>query len=322
MSKKESYWFSHDSNAANNPKLLALINKYGFEGYGRWWRLLERLRDCDEYRFDISAPFAWEVIGQDLKMTAAEAETFVHDGVEYFQLLETDGKYLWSNSLLNRMEFWEKRREVLRERGRKGGLASGKKRNNEAQVELKSSTTNVKLEPNEANETKPNQTKRDETTLYIVEDGEEVKGEVVMEKEKNVFEVLRNKALADGQHFVLPYVTTGKMNKEQLGDWLAAFNRWLDFTGEQPKEERDYRRHFAAWFKYHDPQKEDPKQYNPAGMPLKQAKVQTQAPISKTVPLPVAIPADKPKGRFSKGDNKFDMYWLKNLRDEVRSMGG
>ena len=50
MSKKESYWFSHDSNAADDPRIVSMIQKYGFESYGRWWRLLERLRACAEYR--------------------------------------------------------------------------------------------------------------------------------------------------------------------------------------------------------------------------------------------------------------------------------
>lgn len=317
MSKKESYWFSHDCNAANNPKLLALRKKYGFEGYGRWWVLLERLRACDEYRFDISMPFAWEVLGQDLELTATEAEAFVRELVDYYGLLQCDEQHLWSDSMLNRMEYWEKRREVLRERGRKGAEATNRKRK-QKELRLSDGTSDVKAKLNQANETKQNQTKQNETTLYNIEDVGEDEEEVFME-EQNVFTVLRNKALADGQKFVLPFIATGKVNKEQLGDWLTAFNSWLAFTGEPVKEEREYRRHFAAWFKYHDPRKEDPKQYNPAAatLPPKAAH-----PATKTVPLPVTIPVDKPKGRFSKSDNKYDMHWLKNLRDEVRSMGG
>lgn len=340
MSKKESYWFSHDSNAANNPKMVALKRKYGYEGYGRWWRLVERLRESADYRYDISVPFAWEVIGQDLDMSAADAEAFVRECIDYYKLLETDGQYFWSSDLDDRMEYWEKRREVLRERGRKGGKARKKKDTNDdskqdastskQDVSTGLSTSIVNLKPKEANETKRNQTKLNETTLlYIEEDeyddddageeGEEEKQEDVMEQHTNVFSALRDKALADDQRFVYAYVSTGKVNKEQLAQWLTAFNRWLEFTGEQVKEERDYRRHFAAWFRYRDVVKEDPAQYNPAT--IHSAK-QEQTPASKTVPLPASIPPDKPKGKFSKGSNRYDMHWLKNLRDEVRSMGG
>lgn len=340
MSKQESYWFSHDSNAANNPKMVALKRKYGYEGYGRWWRLVERLRECADYRYDISVPFAWEVIGQDLDMSAADAESFVRECIDYYQLLETDGQYFWSSDLDDRMEYWEKRREVLRERGRKGGKARRKKDTDEdgdkqdasttkqnASTSLSTSTVNLK--PKEANETKQNQTKQNETTFIYIEEednddnavseeGEEVNKEDVMEQQTNVFSALRDKALADDQRFVYAYVSTGKLSKEQLGKWLTAFNSWLEFTGEQVKEERDYRRHFAAWFRYRDIQREDPEQYNPASI----STPKQQPPATKTVPLPASIPPDKPKGKFSKGSNRYDMHWLKNLRDEVRTMGG
>lgn len=373
MSKKESYWFSHDSDAANNPRLVALIDKYGFEGYGRWWRLLERLRSCDGYRYDTGTAFAWAVLGKDLMLTAAEAEAFVHDCINYFGVLQYDGQYLWSDSLLDRMEFWEKKREVLRERGRKGGEKSGKSRSankNEAQVQdnepvLQKSEAQVSkvmniLSTNEANDTKPNQTKPNQTTLYNREDkriDDEVNFEVMENdtahtdnspEQENGLSILRDRALADDQRFVYAYVSTGRINKAQLADWLTAFNTWLQFTGEDIKEERDYRRHFAAWFRYRDVTREDPRQYSPA---TAGSTTKTELPAAaKTVPLPVAKSLlketqmavddkegkeekNKPagfqlkletdtRGKYSKGDNKFDMYWLKSLRDEVRSMGG
>lgn len=354
MSKKESYWFSHDSNAASEPKMVALIRKYGFEGYGHWWRLQERLRESKDYRYDISVPFAWEVIGEDLHLSAEKAEAFVRECIDYFKLLQCDGQYFWSEDLGERMEFWERRREVLRERGRKGGKARGKKKNdnedtdnsdednNEAQAKQQLSTglstSNTQPEHKQANETKQNETKQNETTdiqagqhpkpLEGLTDDNDVEG--VLEKEEqsiaerdNIFSQLRRRALADDQRFVYPYVSAGRVNKEQLGEWLSAFNKWLQFTGEQVKEERDYRRHFASWFKYRDVRKETPGTYNPAAGVVHTPEQKTiSAPKMKTVPLPVAMPADKPQGKFSKGDNRYDMHWLRGVRDEVRSMGG
>ncbi len=334
MSKKESYWFSHDSNASTNPKLLALIRKYGYEGYGRWWRVLERLRDCDEYKYDISVPFAWEVLGQDLMMEPQDAEAFVRDCIDYYQLLETDGKKFWSESMLDRMEYWEKRREVLRERGRRGAEVTNAKKKKQKEQRLSDGTSEEELRHKTANDTKQNDTKRNETKPNDDEadiiNNEEVFTETNSSTE---LEQLRNRALNDGQRFVLPYVSTGKLNKEQLGDWLTAFNTWLEFTGEDVKTERDYRRHFASWFRYRDVLKEDPRKYNPAGATVQHATATSAPPPpqeptvkrEKTMPLPVLrhnIPKEQPKGKYSKGNNKYDMHWLKNLRDEVRSMGG
>lgn len=45
--KKNTIYFTHDSNARRDPKILALIADYGYEGYGRFWALIEFLREQD-----------------------------------------------------------------------------------------------------------------------------------------------------------------------------------------------------------------------------------------------------------------------------------
>jgi len=47
--KKEAYYFSHDANAQDDPKCMALIDDLGMEGYGIFWALIERLRSEKEY---------------------------------------------------------------------------------------------------------------------------------------------------------------------------------------------------------------------------------------------------------------------------------
>lgn len=170
--------------------------------------------------------------------------------------------------------------------------------------------------------------------LYINEDGKIQKKEVVMNTEaNNVFSTLRNKALADDRRFVLPYLATGRVDKEQLAGWLMAFNRWLQYKEVTVTEERDYRRRFAAWFRLRNPFAEYAADYNPAKDDA------TAVTPAKLVPLPVyqaELPGMEPpaaqgykkvleintRGKYSPRDNKYDMHWLKSLRDEVRSMGG
>ena len=48
MAKKTSY-FSHDSNARNDEKILAVRMRLGAEGYGIYFMLIERLRDESDY---------------------------------------------------------------------------------------------------------------------------------------------------------------------------------------------------------------------------------------------------------------------------------
>ena len=47
---KDAYYFSHDSNARTDPKILAMSSDYNMTGYGWWWVLIEILREQDEYR--------------------------------------------------------------------------------------------------------------------------------------------------------------------------------------------------------------------------------------------------------------------------------
>lgn len=42
-------YFSHDANARNSDKLLAVRIKHGAEGYGIYFMILERLREESDY---------------------------------------------------------------------------------------------------------------------------------------------------------------------------------------------------------------------------------------------------------------------------------
>ena len=52
--KKDAYYFSHDSNAQDDPKCMLLIDQLGMEGYGIFWGLIEKLRAEKDYRLPLS----------------------------------------------------------------------------------------------------------------------------------------------------------------------------------------------------------------------------------------------------------------------------
>ena len=43
-------WFKHETDAIHSEKLTRLINEFGFEGYGRFWRIMEIVAE----RMDVS----------------------------------------------------------------------------------------------------------------------------------------------------------------------------------------------------------------------------------------------------------------------------
>lgn len=247
--KKESQWFSHDSSASADPKLIALTSQYGMTGYGRWWRLVELLRAEDQYKYCITTKFAYSVLSKELMCNVDEAKQFINDCIEEYQLLQTDGAHIWSDSLLHRMQHLDKKRESFSERGKKGM---------EAKLAKKQSLAEAKLKLPQAN----NNTEQNKKPQNISSLG---RGVGVGPGEKcntdDDLEQLKEKLFTDHIHFVHPLLASGKLNEEQLSDWLTAFNRLLAFRGEQPKSEADYRRHFINWFKFRDPAKEDPKTF-------------------------------------------------------------
>lgn len=96
--KKEAYYFSHDSNARQDEKILALRMKHGWEGYGIYWALIEKLRD----ESDFACVKDYNVIAFDLRTDAAKIKSIVED-FRLFQFTE-NGKRFYSESLMKRMD--------------------------------------------------------------------------------------------------------------------------------------------------------------------------------------------------------------------------
>jgi len=117
---KDSYYFQHDSNARNDPKLKALMNTYGLEGYGRFWIIIEMMRESSCYKLEDQA-YVWESLAEYCKAELQEVQKFVDDCVNRYHLLSKneDGSF-YSPALLDRMikldSIRTKRREAARVR--------------------------------------------------------------------------------------------------------------------------------------------------------------------------------------------------------------
>lgn len=113
MPKKTSY-FSHDSNARNDEKILAVRMRHNAEGYGIYFMIVERLRDESDYM----SVKDYNVIAFDLRVDASKVKSIVEDfGLFVFT---DDGKYFYSESLLSRMEMKDESSKKRSEAGKKG----------------------------------------------------------------------------------------------------------------------------------------------------------------------------------------------------------
>ena len=89
---KDAYYFSHDSNARNDQRLMKLRMKYGPEGYGIYFMIIEILRDTEDYKLHISDVLS---ICFDIR----DDEEKVLDVLKNYSLFEFEGDYFHSKSL-------------------------------------------------------------------------------------------------------------------------------------------------------------------------------------------------------------------------------
>lgn len=103
---KEAYYFSHDANARNDPKILAMRSEYGIQGYGIYWTIVEMLREQEEYKLPVKE-YIFNAIAMQVQCkdyAKDDAKRFVESCINDYELFESDDAFFWSNSLLKRMD--------------------------------------------------------------------------------------------------------------------------------------------------------------------------------------------------------------------------
>ncbi|MBA2943189.1 DUF4373 domain-containing protein [Paenibacillus sp. CGMCC 1.16610] len=103
MAKKSVSYFSHDSNARQDPKISEMRSVYGAQGYGWYWILIELMREQKDYKLQLSSKYAFNAFASQMGCDSDTAKQFIDDCVREFHLFESDDHSFWSNSLLQRM---------------------------------------------------------------------------------------------------------------------------------------------------------------------------------------------------------------------------
>lgn len=94
---KKTFYFPHDANARNDEKILAVRMKYGMEGYGIYFALIEKLLESTDYILLKD----YNTIAFELRVGAEKVKSIVED-FGLFQFTE-EGKLFYSESLNSRM---------------------------------------------------------------------------------------------------------------------------------------------------------------------------------------------------------------------------
>ena len=113
----KAYYFSHDSNAKDDPKCMLLIDQLGLEGYGIYWVLVEVLRDQETLKYPLNLV---PILARRYNTTAEKMLTVI----KKYGLFEVVDDEFFSLSLIKRME---KMSNII-EQKRLAGIASAEKR--------------------------------------------------------------------------------------------------------------------------------------------------------------------------------------------------
>ncbi len=111
---KETYYFSHDSNAITDTKILNMRADYGLEGYGLFWAIIEMLRNEEDYKLELDKN-TYRAI-KTLTNTDIDIEKYIKDCINDYQLFMIQDNKFYSNSLLRRMSEKDKKSEIAREK--------------------------------------------------------------------------------------------------------------------------------------------------------------------------------------------------------------
>ena len=151
---KDVYYFSHDCNARNDEKILAMRSVYGLEGYAMYFMIIEILREQNEYKLEINK-YTWSTLAMQMNTDASKVQKFVDDCVNEFQLFVIEDNFLYSKSLIKRMGLFKEISEIRSKAAKKRWENA-----NGMQMECKSKAN---ADQKQSNKTKLNKTKLDYT---------------------------------------------------------------------------------------------------------------------------------------------------------------
>lgn len=218
---KEKFFFSHDLDARNDPKIVDLMREHGLAGVGAFWCIVEQLHQSPDGRIPLdqcaSIAFALHV---DCK--------FIASVIQEFNLFKNDGTFFWSESV-------DKRREKRVSISEKRKNAANARWNN-ANALQKQCTSNAMINDKCINNNNINSSNEE---CDVVEKGKTAKRFVPPTLEEVEKFIQENHYTVDATRFVDFYESKGWfVGKNKMKDWKAAVRGWnARDKGESPRRQ-------------------------------------------------------------------------------------
>jgi predicted RNA-binding Zn-ribbon protein involved in translation (DUF1610 family) len=111
-------YFSHDADARNNPKIIAMRKKFHAEGYAWYFMTLEILRLRKDHKIPFEPDYHLTAYCEDIDVDKTKYLEWIDDCVKMFHLFKKDKSGFWSNGFLGRMELMNEEREKKSKAGK------------------------------------------------------------------------------------------------------------------------------------------------------------------------------------------------------------
>lgn len=172
---KKTYYFQHDYNARNDPKLQAVMIKYGLAGIGAFWCIVEML-----YEQDGTLPITSI---SSIAYTLHADEEMLKNIVCKMDLFECNKKFFWSRSVRKRLGIINEISDIRRKAAEKRWKSSKKSDANAMQMQCKSDANAQNNDANamqtecKSNAIKGNDIKEDKIKEDYKEEGSSLRSE-------------------------------------------------------------------------------------------------------------------------------------------------
>lgn len=204
MMKQE--FFSHDLHGRNDGKLQRVLMKHGLKGIGAFWCIVEMLYENEGVLMRTEC----ERIAFELRVDC----DFILSMIDDFDLFQNDGDVFYSNSVLNRLETINAKRDKAKKSAEiRWGYANALRTQSEGNA--------VK----ESKEKKSNSIGQEEKTRFVKPNRDDVRAYMI---ELNMADL--------SQRFVDYYESNGwRVGRNAMKDWKAAVRTWKQQNNEKTK---------------------------------------------------------------------------------------
>lgn len=212
---KDTFYFQHDYNARNDPKLQEVLIEHGAMGLGVFWCIIEQLyeqggqlslRSCKSIAFALHVDY-----------------NVVESIVQDFDLFKTDGTSFWSNSVIARLD----RRKEVSERRRKAAESRWKSRatmQEQCNIDANAMQEQCNVYPKKRKEKNIYNTSTSNEVEYI---GAKRTAFVPPTLEEVKAYILEKGYAVDADRFIDFYESKGWMiGNNKMKDWKAAVRTW------------------------------------------------------------------------------------------------